>query len=94
MAENPVHANDDAAGRPHQGALSQMQGAVGQGGQGQSQVDKSMVQCVRCKNAGRAQRPYISATNWSKHVANIHHGVKGSRLKDWCYKGEEPLVNE
>ena len=69
------------AGLPHnQEGLHQRQGAVGQGGQGQSQVDKSMIKCLTCKEGRPAKRQYFSASNWSKHVSNIHKGVKGLRL--------------
>jgi hypothetical protein len=75
---------------PGQEGLQPMEGAVGQGGQGQSQVDKSMIRCLSCQEASRPnQRQYLSASNWSKHVTKIHKGTKGLRLKDWCYKGEE-----
>jgi hypothetical protein len=40
---------DEARPPQHQEELHQRQGAVGQGGQGQSQVDKSMIQCLICK---------------------------------------------
>jgi hypothetical protein len=72
----------NGAGHLHedQEGLHQREGAAGQGGQGQSQVDKSMIRCLTCNEVRPTKRPYFSASNWSKHVSSIHKGVKGLRL--------------
>jgi hypothetical protein len=45
-----MEAAGDGAGHLHldQEGLHPMEGAVGQGAQGQSQVDKSMIRCLTC----------------------------------------------
>ena len=72
--------------QPEQQVVDQAEKVPAQGEQGVQRIIQKI--CYLCPGGNK-----MWSLNWARHMKNIHPGKRGIRNVDWCYVGEEMMMD-
>ena len=84
MENNGAGPVNDNLEDPGDQVAAQQEKVIAQGQQGMQRIQKI---CYLCHGPNT-----MWSLNWARHMKNVHPGKKGIHYVDWCYKGEEAMM--
>ena len=85
MDNQAVIPGNDGHAHPGDQVAAEVEKIAAQGEQGLQRIQKI---CYLCHGGNK-----MWSLNWARHMKNIHPGKQGIHYVDWCYEGEEMMMN-